>query len=62
VAKTVLEILQDIITISARVERLAGEVDRMDERQDTMNERLIRIETQIEMAMRAPSAKRIRYE
>lgn len=61
-AKTVLEILQDIITISTRVERLADEVDRMDERQDRMNDRLIRIETQIEMAMHASSAKRIRQE
>jgi hypothetical protein len=58
-AKSVFELLKDIITIADRVERLAKEADRMDDRQDQMNERLIRLESQFELALKLGSSKKL---
>lgn len=47
----VMEALKSGILLNEKVTSLVGKVDRMDQDMRKLNERLIRLETMIEMAM-----------
>lgn len=54
----VMEALKSGILLNEKVTSLVGKVDRMDQDMRKMNERLIRLETMIEMAMMQKGSKK----
>lgn len=57
----VLEALKSGILLNEKVTSLVGKVDRMDQDMRKMNERLIRLETMIEMAMMQKGGKKTTF-
>ena len=57
-SEKVLEALKSGILLNEKVTSLVGKVDRMDQDMRKMNERLIRVETMIEMAMMQKGARK----
>ena len=54
----VMEALKSGILLNEKVTSLVGKVDRMDQDMRKMNERLIRLETIVEMAMMQEGSKK----
>jgi hypothetical protein len=62
ISEKLFEVMRNGILLNERITSLTGKADRMDSDMRKMNERLIRVETIVDMAtMRSPSeAKRAR--